>query len=137
MQVVYYDIETKLALGNARAVPSLDALLEIRRRRYAARAGNAADHQMIGAAQLARMKKGAHLINASRGTVVDIDALADGAEVEHLAGAASTYFPSSPRRQATSSSRPCAAWTTSSSRRTSAAARKKRSRTSASRSPRS
>ena len=43
MRVVFYDIETKLALGNAQPVPSLDALLGARRRRHAARAGDAAD----------------------------------------------------------------------------------------------
>ena len=45
MQVVFYDIETKLALGNARPMPSLDALLEARRRRDAARARDAADRR--------------------------------------------------------------------------------------------
>jgi D-3-phosphoglycerate dehydrogenase len=52
---------------------------------------------LIGAAQLARMKPGSHLINASRGTVVDIDALAASLESGHLHGAAIDVFPVEPQ----------------------------------------
>ena len=52
---------------------------------------------MIGAAQLARMRQGACLINASRGTVVDIDALAAALESGKLAGAAIDVFPVEPQ----------------------------------------
>ena len=52
---------------------------------------------MIGEEQLSWMKKGSILINASRGTVVDIDALADALESGHLAGAAVDVFPVEPR----------------------------------------
>ncbi len=52
---------------------------------------------MIGAAQLARMKPGSHLINASRGTVVDIDALGDALRSKHLQGAAIDVFPVEPQ----------------------------------------
>ena len=100
MQASYYDIETKLALGNARAVASLDELL----------AGSDVvtlhvpetpeTEGMIGADQLARMKPGAKLINASRGKVVDIDALA--------AALRTTFSPRSRRARATCSSRRCA-----------------------------
>jgi D-3-phosphoglycerate dehydrogenase len=69
---------------------------------------------LIGRAQLAAMKPGAHLINAARGTVVDIDALADALERGHLAGAAIDVFPSSPRATTRSSSRRCGSSTTSS-----------------------
>jgi D-3-phosphoglycerate dehydrogenase / 2-oxoglutarate reductase len=52
---------------------------------------------MIGAPQLARMRPGSHLINASRGTVVDIDALTAALESGHLAGAAIDVFPVEPQ----------------------------------------
>jgi D-3-phosphoglycerate dehydrogenase len=55
---------------------------------------------MIGAEQLARMKPGARLINASRGTVVEIQALADALASKHLAGAAIDVFPAEPKSTA-------------------------------------
>jgi D-3-phosphoglycerate dehydrogenase len=97
MQVIYHDIEPKLALGNARASQGLDDLL--------ARADVVTLHVpetaqtkwMIGAAQLARMKKGAMLINAARGTVVDIDALATALKSGQIGGAAIDVFPVEPK----------------------------------------
>jgi D-3-phosphoglycerate dehydrogenase len=97
MQVIYYDIETKLALGNARAVPSLDTLLEMADLVTLHVPETLQTHRMISAPQLSRMKPGAHLINASRGTVVDIDALAEALSSKHLAGAGMDVFPSEPR----------------------------------------
>ncbi len=96
MRVVYYDVETKLALGNATPMGSLDALL--------ARADVVTLHvpetartlHLIGDAQLARMKRGAKLINASRGTVVDIDALARALRSGQVGGAALDVFPEEP-----------------------------------------
>ncbi|HEY1070689.1 MAG TPA: phosphoglycerate dehydrogenase [Thermomonas sp.] len=97
MQVLFHDIETKLALGNARAAAGLDDLL--------ARADVVTLHVpetpstqwMIGAPQLARMKRGAHLINAARGTVVVIEALAEALASGHLGGAAVDVFPVEPK----------------------------------------
>jgi len=97
MQVLYFDIEAKLALGNARAAASLDELL--------ARADIVSLHVpetpetkwMIGAAQLDAMRTGAILINAARGTVVDIDALAASLKSGHLSGAAIDVFPVEPQ----------------------------------------
>jgi D-3-phosphoglycerate dehydrogenase len=97
MQVIYHDIETKLALGNARPAPSLDLLLETADLVTLHVPETPQTHRMIGAAQLARMKKGAHLINASRGTVVDIDALVDALKSRHLAGAGMDVFPVEPK----------------------------------------
>ncbi len=53
----------------------------------------ASTRNLIGAAEIAAMKQGAHLINASRGTVVDIDALAPALKSNHLGGAAVDVFP--------------------------------------------
>src|SRR6202023_2480951 len=54
---------------------------------------------MIGAAQLARMKKGSKLINAARGTVVDIEALAEALNSKHITGAAIDVFPIEPKTE--------------------------------------
>lgn len=97
MRVVFYDIETKLPLGNARQLSTLDELL--------AEADVVSLHvpetpdtkKMMGAEQIARMKKGSFLINASRGTVVDIDALAAALESKHILGAAIDVFPVEPK----------------------------------------
>jgi D-3-phosphoglycerate dehydrogenase len=96
MRVLFYDVAAKLPLGNAQVVGSLDALL--------AEADFVTLHVpetpqtrlMIGPAQLAKMKKGACLINASRGTVVDIEALADALKRDHLHGAAVDVYPDEP-----------------------------------------
>lgn len=97
MRVIYHDIETKLALGNARPAASLDDLLQ--------RADIVSLHvpqtpqtaNMIGANELARMRPGSALINASRGNVVDIDALAAALRSGHLSGAAVDVFPVEPK----------------------------------------
>lgn len=96
MQVCYYDIENKLSLGNARQVSSLHELL--------AKADVVSMHvpetpetrDMMGSEQFAAMKPGAIFLNASRGTVVDIDALVSALEIGHLAGAAIDVFPVEP-----------------------------------------
>lgn len=97
MKVVFYDIEGKLALGNARAIPTLDGLLEISDVITLHVPETAQTQNMIGANQLARMKKGSKLINAARGTVVDIEALAEALKSEHLSGAAIDVFPREPK----------------------------------------
>jgi D-3-phosphoglycerate dehydrogenase len=97
MQVVYFDIETRLALGNARPMPTLEALLEASDVVTLHVPETPATQNMIAAPQLSLMKAGARLINASRGTVVDIDALAASLTANHLAGAAIDVFPEEPR----------------------------------------
>jgi D-3-phosphoglycerate dehydrogenase len=97
MKVVFYDIETKLALGNAHSVPTLDALLEISDVVTLHVPETPQTQNMIGAEQLARMKQGAKLINAARGTIVDIDALAAALKSKHLSGAALDVFPVEPQ----------------------------------------
>ena len=97
MRVLFYDIETKLALGNAQPLPSLDLLLEAADVVTLHVPETPQTYRMIGAEQLARMKPGARLINAARGTVVDIDALTQALGAKHLAGAAIDVFPNEPK----------------------------------------
>ena len=68
---------------------------------------------MIGATEIAAMKQGAYLINNSRGTVVDLDALAAALRDGRLRGAAIDVFPAEPRSNAERSGRRSRAWTTS------------------------
>jgi D-3-phosphoglycerate dehydrogenase len=97
MSVVFYDIETRLALGNARPLATLDAVLETADVVTLHVPETPQTAGMIGAAQLGLMKPGAHLINASRGTVVDIGALADALCTGQLGGAAVDVFPAEPK----------------------------------------
>lgn len=97
MQVQFYDVVNKLPLGNARQVPSLNQLLASSDVVSLHVPETGATQDMIGANELAQMQAGAILINASRGTVVDIDALADTLAAGKLGGAAIDVFPVEPR----------------------------------------
>ena len=97
MRVQFYDIEDKLVLGNSTQVKSLDALLKTSDVVSLHVPETKQTQNMFGAQQFAQMKKGSILINASRGTVVDIDALADALESGHLNGAAIDVFPVEPK----------------------------------------
>jgi D-3-phosphoglycerate dehydrogenase len=97
MQVVFFDIEMKLALGNARQMPTLESLLEISDVVTLHVPQTPQTNKMIGAAALARMKKGAGLVNAARGSVVDIDALVEALKSKHIGGAAVDVFPKEPK----------------------------------------
>ena len=97
MRVQFYDIEDKLVLGNSVQVKSLDTLLATSDVVSLHVPETLSTKDMIGKAELSKMKKGAILINASRGTVVDIDALVEAMESEHLAGAAIDVFPVEPK----------------------------------------
>ena len=96
MSVIYYDVSNLMALGSARQVGSLDALLT--------QADFVTLHvpelpettNMIGEAQFDLMKKGSYLINASRGSVIDIPALINASRSGKLAGAALDVYPSEP-----------------------------------------
>lgn len=97
MQVQFYDTSNKLPLGNARQVPSLNQLLASSDVVSLHVPESPATQNLIGAAQLAQMPAGSILINASRGTVVDIDALADALQSGALGGAGVDVFPLEPR----------------------------------------
>ncbi len=97
MSVVFHDIESKLPLGNARQAASLDEVLRLADVVTLHVPQTPATHEMIGEKQIAAMKPGSFLINASRGNVVVIDALADALERAHLLGAAIDVFPVEPK----------------------------------------
>ncbi len=100
MKVRFYDIENKLSLGNAEQETNFDQLL--------AQSDVISLHVpetdltqgMIGRNQLAQMKQNSILINASRGTVVDIEALTEALSNQHIAGAALDVFPTEPKSNA-------------------------------------
>jgi len=97
MTVKFYDIETKLTLGNASQVATMEELLATSDVITLHVPENAGTQDMIGATEFAQMKQGAIFINASRGTVVDIEQLAKALESKKLAGAAIDVFPVEPK----------------------------------------
>ncbi|MDB5732499.1 MAG: phosphoglycerate dehydrogenase, partial [Variovorax sp.] len=97
MQVAFHDVVTKLPLGNARQVRELNDLLAQSDIVSLHVPETQATQWMIGAAQIDAMKPGAILINASRGTVVEIEPLAEALKNKKLLGAAIDVFPVEPR----------------------------------------
>ncbi|MCL2179465.1 MAG: phosphoglycerate dehydrogenase [Proteobacteria bacterium] len=96
MRVIFYDIATKLPMGNNQAKSSLlDALTEAH---YVSLhvPETPLTKGMMGHTQLRAMRQGAYLINASRGSVVDIESLSQALKEGHLAGAAIDVFPEEP-----------------------------------------
>ncbi|WP_406609491.1 phosphoglycerate dehydrogenase [Agarivorans sp. JK6] len=97
MQVYYYDIENKLSLGNATQIADLDQLLAMSDVVSLHVPETAQTKYMFGEAQFAAMKQGSILINASRGTVVEIESLVSVLVSKKLAGAAIDVFPTEPK----------------------------------------
>lgn len=95
MNIVYYDIEKKLSLGNAKPLPLAD-LLKVSDTVTIHVPSTDLTRGMISYEQLAVMKKGACLINASRGDVMDYKAAAESLRSRHLAGLAADVFPKEP-----------------------------------------
>ncbi|RMY39488.1 hypothetical protein D0864_16349 [Hortaea werneckii] len=96
MRVIYYDVVNLMSLGTSNQVPSLEALLQ--------QADFVTLHvpelpetiNMISSKQFEQMKNGSYLLNASRGTVVDIPALIKASQAGKLAGAALDVYPNEP-----------------------------------------
>ena len=97
MRVIYFDIKSKLPIGNAQPVPTLDALLKESHVLSLHVPQDEKTDRLIGANEIAKMRSGAMLVNASRGNVVDIDALADALRFNRLGGAAIDVFPVEPK----------------------------------------
>lgn len=97
MRVVYYDIAAKLPLGNAHCAASLEELFGLAEVVTVHVPDTELTRNMIDADALARMRPGVHFINAARGRVVDIPALAEALRSGHVASAALDVFPSEPK----------------------------------------
>ncbi|WP_286875830.1 phosphoglycerate dehydrogenase, partial [Marinimicrobium sp. UBA4509] len=97
MNVCFYDVIPKLPLGNATQMRSLNELLNHADIVSLHVPETGSTKNMISAEQLEQMKPGSILINASRGTVIDIDALAEAVKADKLAGAAIDVFPVEPK----------------------------------------
>ena len=97
MQVFFYDVVTKLPLGNATQIGSLYELLGMCDIVSLHVPELPSTQWMIGEKEIRAMKKGAILINAARGTVVELDHLAAAIKDEHLIGAAIDVFPVEPK----------------------------------------
>ena len=98
MDVYYYDVEDKLALGNATKVSNLEALLSISDAVSLHVDDNAANKNFFGEREISQMKDGAVLVNLSRGFVVDIPALVAALKSKKIAGAAIDVYPEEPRK---------------------------------------
>lgn len=96
MQVLFYDVTPKLPLGRVQSVESLDRLLELSDVVTLHVPDTASTRGLIGKREMALMRPGSYLINASRGLVVDIDALGAALRSGHLLGAALDVFPEEP-----------------------------------------
>ena len=97
LRVIYYDTIDKLQHGNVMPADSIDALLSESDVVSLHVPDTPGTRDMFGADQIAKMKKGAFLINNARGKVVDIDALAAALKSGQLAGAAVDVFPVEPK----------------------------------------
>lgn len=100
MQVYYYDLVEKLALGNAQKMDSLEELLAEVDVLTLHVDGRESNHMIFGEKEFSQMKPGSIFINLSRGFVVQIEALKAALESGHLRGAAIDVFPLEPKSNA-------------------------------------
>jgi D-3-phosphoglycerate dehydrogenase len=96
LKVLFFDVATKLPMGNNTSVGSLEELLSRSDFVSLHVPATPQTHEMFGARELSLMQKGSFLLNASRGTVVVIEALVDALRSGHLAGAAVDVYPDEP-----------------------------------------
>ena len=106
MKVRYYDIESKLPLGNASSYDSLEELVSKSDIISLHVPDTNKTKNLINEELLSQFKKGSILINYARGEVVDIDALAKFLKDGHLAGAAVDVFPWEPEKNGDSFTTP-------------------------------
>lgn len=96
LHVLYYDTVTIMALGTAKQVPTLNELLNKSDFITCHVPATPETKNMLSAPQFAAMKDGAYVINASRGTVIDISALVEACKANKIAGAALDVYPNEP-----------------------------------------
>ncbi len=96
LRVIYFDVLPRLPMGNAKSAKSLKEVLEQSDVVSLHVPATPRTEKLIAKRELAQMKKGSYLINNSRGSVVDIKALAEALQAKHLAGAALDVFPEEP-----------------------------------------
>jgi D-3-phosphoglycerate dehydrogenase len=96
MRVIFFDIQSKLPLGNARPCRNLEQLLKEADVVTLHVPATESTENMISRAQIKLMKKGSFVINNARGSVVDVPALAEALKSGHLGGAAADVFPEEP-----------------------------------------
>ena len=97
LNVFYYDVIEKLALGNATKVDSLDELLETCDIISLHVDGRKENHNILSKEKIEKMKPGSYLVNLSRGHVVEIPAVRDAILSGRLAGCAFDVFPEEPK----------------------------------------
>lgn len=98
LNVIFYDVAERLALGNATQMPTMESVLREADIVSVHVDGQLVNANLFGAREFAMMKPGALFINLSRGFIVDIDALHDALVCGHLAGAAVDVFPEEPNK---------------------------------------
>jgi D-3-phosphoglycerate dehydrogenase len=99
MQVYYYDVETKLPLGNAQSVESMNELIEMSDFVTLHVPGTPETKNLVNKEVIQKFRKGQYLLNLSRGNVLDIDALKESIENEIIAGCAVDVFPKEPKEK--------------------------------------
>ncbi len=97
MRVLFYDIAKRLPMGNNKSVDSLNTLLSQSDFVTFHVPATPETRDMIQAEHLATMQAGSYLLNASRGSVINLEALADAVSSGHIAGAAIDVYPKEPR----------------------------------------
>ena len=99
MKVIFYDVEPKLSLGNAKACKSINDLLKLSDIVTLHVPGTSATRNMVNESFLKKMKKDSVLINLSRGEVMDEQAIVNAITEKHLAGLAADVFIDEPQQK--------------------------------------
>lgn len=98
MEVIYYDAEPKLPIGNAKPVRTLKELLQLSNIISLHIPETSSTKDLIGANEIALMQKGSIIINYARGNVIDLSALSVAINNGHISGAAIDVFPEEPEK---------------------------------------